>query len=143
MPVPIATGQARSGAAGAARLLRRSGAPLAPSFAFCTHPRGGLVKQRRLALAGAVLASLAIAGEARAQARVEVDILTCTAGGGTGHIVTSTKPLRCRFLRPGAGGVLAWLDWQIRHRPWQHGKDDHRLGRAGTNREPAAELAQQ
>lgn len=57
--------------------------------------------QRRLALAGAVLASFAIAGEARAQARVEVGILTCTARGSTGHIVTSTKSLRCRFQRPG------------------------------------------
>lgn len=52
-------------------------------------------------LAGAVLASFAIAGEARAQARVEVSILTCTARGSTGHIVTSTKDLGCRFQRPG------------------------------------------
>jgi Protein of unknown function (DUF992) len=62
--------------------------------------------QRTLALAsavlaGAVLASFAIAGEARAQARVEVGSLTCTARGSTGHIVTSTKYLRCRFQRPG------------------------------------------
>jgi Protein of unknown function (DUF992) len=57
--------------------------------------------QRTLALASAVLASFAMAGEARAQARVEVGILTCTARGSTGHIVTSTKYLRCRFQRPG------------------------------------------
>jgi hypothetical protein len=57
--------------------------------------------QRTFALAGAVLASFAIAGEARAQARVEVGILTCTARGSTGFLVTSTKYLRCRFQRPG------------------------------------------
>ena len=42
-----------------------------------------------------------LAGEAQAQARVEVGVLTCTVRGGTGFIVGSTKDLRCRFNRPG------------------------------------------
>ena len=57
--------------------------------------------QPKLALAGALLATIAIAGEAKAQARVEVGILTCWARGSTGHLVTSTKYLRCRFQRQG------------------------------------------
>jgi hypothetical protein len=39
--------------------------------------------------------------QAKAQARVEVGVLTCTVRGGTGFIVGSTKELRCRFNRPG------------------------------------------
>jgi hypothetical protein len=51
----------------------------------------------------AVAAALAtLAGtEARAQARVEVGVLTCTVRGGTGFIIGSTKELRCRFNKPG------------------------------------------
>jgi hypothetical protein len=100
MPASIATSRAAPGGGRAARLLTRSGAPRAPVFDAI---QGGLViiMQRTVALAGAVLASFAIAGEARAQARVEVGILTCTARGSTGYIVTSTKYLRCRFQRPG------------------------------------------
>jgi len=56
---------------------------------------------RLLALAGAMLATFALAGPAQAQARVEVGILTCTAHGSIGRIVTSTKSLRCRFQRAG------------------------------------------
>jgi len=68
-----------------------------------------------------VLASFAIAAEAGAQARVEVGILTCTARGSTGHIVTSTKSPRCRFQRRD-GMSFIWLNFQIRHRPRQHAK---------------------
>jgi hypothetical protein len=56
---------------------------------------------RMLALAGAVLVGCGVAGEVQAQTRVEIGILTCTARGSTGLIVTSTKYLRCRFQRPG------------------------------------------
>jgi hypothetical protein len=49
----------------------------------------------------ALLATIAIAGEGKAQARIEVGILTCWARGSTGHLVTSTKYLRCRFQRQG------------------------------------------
>ena len=59
--------------------------------------------QPKLALAGALLATIASAGEAKAQARVEVGILTCWARGSTGHLVTSTKYLRCRFQRLARG----------------------------------------
>jgi hypothetical protein len=50
------------------------------------------------AVAGLTMLS---AGQAQAQARVEVGVLTCTVRGGTGFIVGSTKDLRCRFNRPG------------------------------------------
>ena len=48
----------------------------------------------------AALAAMAC-GEARAQARVEVGVLTCTVRGGSGFIIGSTKDLRCRFNKPG------------------------------------------
>lgn len=48
----------------------------------------------------AAMAAMA-SGEARAQARVEVGVLTCTVRGGSGFIIGSTKELRCRFNRPG------------------------------------------
>jgi hypothetical protein len=55
------------------------------------------------AAVGAALSILLVQPSERvqAQARVEVGILTCTAGGGTNFIVTSTKDLRCRFHRTG------------------------------------------
>ena len=56
---------------------------------------------RALAIVVLLLAQSAIIGEAQAQARVEVGILTCTARASTGYIVTSTKYLRCRFVRSG------------------------------------------
>lgn len=57
---------------------------------------------RHIAILAAVIGVVALAGsEARAQARVEVGVLTCTVRGGTGFIVGSTKDLRCRFNRPG------------------------------------------
>ena len=56
---------------------------------------------RKLALAGALLAVLAASSEAKAQARVEVGILSCAARATTGAIFTSSKYLRCRFQRPG------------------------------------------
>ena len=49
----------------------------------------------------AVLALLAMTADAQAQARVEVGVLTCTARGSTGFILTSSRHLRCRFNRPG------------------------------------------
>jgi uncharacterized protein DUF992 len=52
-------------------------------------------------LAAAIAATVIAGGEARAQARVEVGVLTCTVRGGTGFIVGSTKELRCRFNKPG------------------------------------------
>src|SRR5260221_7278093 len=54
-----------------------------------------------LAMTGAALAALVATSQAHAQARVEVGVLTCTARGGTGFIITSTKYFRCRFHRPG------------------------------------------
>jgi hypothetical protein len=51
--------------------------------------------------AGAVLAALAAVTTAQAQTRVEVGVLTCTAGGSTGFIIGSTRDLRCRFNRQG------------------------------------------
>ena len=96
----------------------------------------------RAVLASAVLASFAIAGEARAQARVEVGILTCTARGSTGHIVTSTKYLRCRFQRPGRDEFYRGSISKFGIDLGSTGNDGHRPGRAGANREPAAALAQ-
>ena len=52
-------------------------------------------------LAAAIAATVIAGGEAQAQARVEVGVLTCTVRGGTGFIVGSTKELRCRFNKPG------------------------------------------
>ena len=52
-------------------------------------------------LAAAFVMVAALGCEARAQARVEVGVLTCTVRGGTGFIIGSTKELRCRFNRPG------------------------------------------
>jgi Protein of unknown function (DUF992) len=57
--------------------------------------------KRAMALAGAALAMLAVSSQAQAQARVEVGVLSCTARGGTGFIIGSTKHFRCRFHRPG------------------------------------------
>ena len=59
--------------------------------------------RRTLALASAVLASFAMAGEATAQARVEVGILTCTARVSTGHIVTVDQVPSLPLSAPGAG----------------------------------------
>ena len=57
---------------------------------------------RHAAVLAAFAAMAAMAsGEAQAQARVEVGVLTCTVRGGTGFIIGSTKDLRCRFNRPG------------------------------------------
>ena len=53
------------------------------------------------AIAAAVAATMIAGGEAKAQARVEVGVLTCTVRGGTGFIIGSTKDLRCRFNKPG------------------------------------------
>src|SRR5262245_6821332 len=61
---------------------------------------GDLAMPRALAIVVLLLAQSAIT-EAQAQARVEVGILTCTARASTGYIVTSTKYLRCRFVRSG------------------------------------------
>jgi uncharacterized protein DUF992 len=52
-------------------------------------------------LAAAIAGTVIAGGEAQAQARVEVGVLTCTVRGGTGFIVGSTKELRCRFNKPG------------------------------------------
>ena len=49
----------------------------------------------------AMLALLATAASAHAQARVEVGVLTCSARGSTGYIVRSSRDLRCRFERRG------------------------------------------
>jgi hypothetical protein len=64
-------------------------------------PREDFAMQRTWVLAGVLIAACAITGQARAQARVEVGVLSCSARGSTGLIVTSTKYLRCRFHRPG------------------------------------------
>jgi hypothetical protein len=57
---------------------------------------------RNAAILAAMVAVAAVAsGEAQAQARVEVGVLTCTVRGGAGFIIGSTKDLRCRFNRPG------------------------------------------
>ena len=57
---------------------------------------------RHIAILAAAMAMAALAGpQARAQARVEVGVLTCTVHGGTGFIVGSTKELHCRFNKPG------------------------------------------
>src|SRR5262245_14343271 len=56
---------------------------------------------RKLALAGAFFAVFAAASEAKAQARVEVGILSCAARASTGAILASSKYLFCRFQRPG------------------------------------------
>jgi Protein of unknown function (DUF992) len=53
------------------------------------------------AIAAAVAATMIAGAEAKAQARVEVGVLTCTVRGGTGFIIGSTKDLRCRFNKPG------------------------------------------
>ena len=52
-------------------------------------------------IAAFVLALLALAPAAQAQARVEVGVLTCNAEGSRGFIVTSTKHLHCRFHHRG------------------------------------------
>jgi Protein of unknown function (DUF992) len=51
--------------------------------------------------AGAALAALATFTTAQAETRVEVGVLTCTAGGSSGFIIGSTRELRCRFNRQG------------------------------------------
>jgi hypothetical protein len=57
---------------------------------------------RNAAILAAMVAVAAVAsGEAQAQARVEVGVLTCTVRGGSGFIIGSTKDLRCRFNKPG------------------------------------------
>ena len=57
---------------------------------------------RNAAILAAMVAVAAVAsGEAQAQARVEVGVLTCTVRGGAGFIIGSTKDLRCRFNKPG------------------------------------------
>jgi hypothetical protein len=57
---------------------------------------------RHIAILAAAIGTVALAGtEARAQARVEVGVLTCTVSGGIGFIVGSTKDLRCHFHKPG------------------------------------------
>ncbi len=59
-----------------------------------------MVRRAVVLAAFAAMAAMA-SGEARAQARVEVGVLTCTVRGGSGFIIGSTKELRCRFNRPG------------------------------------------
>ncbi len=54
-----------------------------------------------LAAAASLAALAAFATHATAQNRVEVGVLTCSAGSSTGYIVGSTRELRCRFNRPG------------------------------------------
>jgi hypothetical protein len=54
------------------------------------------------AAAASLAALAAFATNATAQkTRVEVGVLTCSAGGSTGYIVGSTRELRCRFNRAG------------------------------------------
>src|SRR5262245_5571551 len=53
------------------------------------------------ALGAATLAALAFVSGPQAATRVEVGVLTCTAGSSTGLIVSSTRKLRCRFNRNG------------------------------------------
>src|SRR5262245_40152978 len=57
--------------------------------------------RRALAIAGTALAIPLAASDALAQARLEVGVLSCTARGGAGFILTSSRYLRCRFHRPG------------------------------------------
>ena len=52
-------------------------------------------------LAAVGMAALLTGGDAIAQARVEVGVLTCSVRGGTGFIIGSTKDLRCTFHKPG------------------------------------------
>jgi hypothetical protein len=55
-------------------------------------------------LAGVALTTL-LAGAARepasAESRIEVGVLTCTARGGSGFVIVSSRHFRCRFHRPG------------------------------------------
>jgi len=60
-----------------------------------------MVKMSAILAAVAAIAGLLAPQRAEAQARIEVGVLTCTAQGSTGFIITSTKYLRCRFNRPG------------------------------------------
>ena len=54
-----------------------------------------------LAFSAAGAAAILMTTAARAQARVEVGVLTCKVRGGTGYIVGSTKDLRCNLHKPG------------------------------------------
>jgi hypothetical protein len=56
---------------------------------------------RILAIGAVALSALAAAGQAQAQARVEIGVLTCQARGTTGFIIGSSNTVRCRFHRPG------------------------------------------
>jgi hypothetical protein len=49
----------------------------------------------------AMLTLLGATAGAEAQTRVEVGVLTCSAHGSSGHIVRSSRHLRCRFERRG------------------------------------------
>lgn len=55
-----------------------------------------------LVAATALLAGLAAATPAIAQARVEVGVLRCTVDGGAGLILGSSKGMRCVFRHRGA-----------------------------------------
>jgi hypothetical protein len=59
------------------------------------------MKHYAFAVAAAALTGALLASDAKAQARVEVGVLTCTASESTGFIIGSTKYLRCRFNKPG------------------------------------------
>jgi hypothetical protein len=59
------------------------------------------MKHQAIVAAVAALASMLVASQAEAQARVEVGVLTCNARQSSGFIIGSTKYLRCRFRRPG------------------------------------------
>ena len=59
------------------------------------------MKRALIAFAAVGLAALLTGGDALAQARVEVGVLTCSVRGGTGFIIGSTKDLRCTFHKPG------------------------------------------
>jgi hypothetical protein len=53
------------------------------------------------ALGAAAVSALALVSGLRAEPRVEVGMLTCTAAGSTGYIVGSTRDIRCRFNHKG------------------------------------------
>jgi hypothetical protein len=62
-----------------------------------------MLKRAAIVVAAVIGMAAVGASEIRAQARVEVGVLTCTVRGGTGFIVGSTKELRCHFNKPGRG----------------------------------------
>jgi hypothetical protein len=51
----------------------------------------------------AVLLAGSACQPALAESRVEVGVLTCTARGGSGFVIVTSRHFRCRFHRPGPG----------------------------------------